>query len=55
MSTVAIILGCNRTTIKRMLEDGRLEGFRIGKLFFVYIKSIKKYQQMKSFDADGIE
>ena len=45
ISIVAGILGCNQSTVHRMLDDGRLEGYRIGGYRYVFNDAISKYQR----------
>lgn len=55
VSVVASLLGCNRATIHRMIDDGRLGGFRIGRMKYVYMESVEQYQRENDFVARDIE
>lgn len=44
-------MGCHKATVLRMVEDGRLEGYRIGFMCYVYIDTVKKYQLDNDFVA----
>jgi len=44
-------MGCHKATVLRMLEDGRLEGYRIGFMCYVYVDTVKKYQLKNDFVA----
>jgi excisionase family DNA binding protein len=51
VSVVATLLGCDRATVHRMIDDGRLAGFRIGRMKYVYLESVEQYQQDNDFVA----
>lgn len=51
VSVVADLMGCHKATVLRMVEDGRLEGYRIGFMCYVYIDTVKKYQLDNDFVA----
>jgi excisionase family DNA binding protein len=51
VSIVAGLMGCHKATVIRMLEDGRLEGYRIGFMLYVYLDTVKKYQAEHDFVA----
>lgn len=51
VTVVATLLGCDRATVHRMIDDGRLEGFRIGRMKYVYLESVEQYQQDNDFVA----
>jgi len=51
VSIVAGLMGCHKATVLRMLEDGRLEGYRIGFMCYVYVDTVKKYQLKNDFVA----
>jgi excisionase family DNA binding protein len=53
VSVIVAAMGCDKTTIIRMLEDGRLDGYRIGHLCYVYLDSVEKYRRKHSFVAHG--
>jgi len=55
ISFVVDLLGCDRSTVRRMIDDGRLEGMWIGRRRYVFMDSVKKYQLMYDFGADDIE
>ena len=55
ISVIVDLLGCDRSTVRRMIDDGRLEGMWIGRRRYVYLDSVKKYQQYNDFGADGID
>jgi len=54
VSIVAGLMGCHRSTVFRMLEDGRLEGYLIGHTLYVYVDSVKKYQLENDSVAHGM-
>jgi hypothetical protein len=49
------MLGFDRATIYRMLDDGRLEGFLSGRRKYIFMDSVKKYQEEHRFVADDID
>jgi excisionase family DNA binding protein len=55
VSVVASLLGCDKATVHRMIDDGRLAGFRIGRMKYVYMESVEQYQLDNDFVAHDIE
>lgn len=55
VSIVANLMGCDRRTVVRMVQDGRLAGYKLGKLIYVYLDSIEKYRETYRFGAGGID
>lgn len=53
VSIVVEAMGCDKKTVVRMLEDGRLAGYRIGHLCYVYVDSVENYRRKHSFGAHG--
>jgi excisionase family DNA binding protein len=54
VSMVARLIGCNKSTIHRLIDQGTLRGFKIGHLKFIYVESIIEYQKNADFVADDI-
>ena len=54
VSIVARLMGCDRSTVYRMLEDGRLEAYRIDRFWYVFLDTVEKYQKKHDFVAGDI-
>lgn len=50
VALVAKLIGCNKSTVHRLIESGSLTGFKIGHLKFVYVDSILEYQKNNSLE-----
>lgn len=50
VALVAKLIGCNKSTVHRLIESGNLTGFKIGHLKFVYVDSILEYQKNNSLE-----
>ena len=52
VSVIVELLGCDRATVKRMIDDGRLDGYRVGHLIYIYLDSVDEYRQSAALSTE---